>query len=95
MDGVQCEALVDTGCTLSIVHASVCRRWTKNAVSVTTASGERHWCEGTGVVSVNLRSGETASVSVLVVDSKPLGFSFILGMNGVKALRGVTVLDVD
>ena len=60
-------------------------------MSVTTVSGERYWCEGTGVVSVRLRSGESVDVNVLVVARKPLGFDFILGMNGVSSLGGVTV----
>lgn len=91
VSGVPCEALVDTGCTQSIAHVSVCRRWNKRRVSVTTVSGQRHWCEGTGVVDVTLQSGHTVSMDVLVVAQKPLGFSFILGMNGVNAMKGVTV----
>ena len=89
VSGVQCEALVDTGCTRSIVHVSVCRQWAKGRVGVTTVSGQRHWCEGTGLVEVTLQSGHTVAVEVLVVAQKPLGFAFILGMNGVEAMDGV------
>ena len=38
-----------------------------------------------------MRSGESVSVRALVVSRRPLGFEFILGMNGVSALGGVTV----
>ena len=62
-------------------------------MSVTTVSGERHWCAGTGVVRVRLPTGEAVSVDVIVVTGKPLGFGFILGMNGIKALHGVAVTD--
>ena len=63
----------------------------KGRVVVTTVSGQQHWCEGTGLVEVTLRSGHTVAVEVLVVAEKPLGFAFILGMNGVEAMDGVTV----
>ena len=91
MDGVSCDALVDTGCTKSIAHVSMCSRWTRKDVCVTTVSGERYSCQGTSVVNVQLPSGVYAFVEVLVVSTRPLNFNFILGMNGVSAFRGVTV----
>lgn len=60
-------------------------------MSLTTVSGERYWCMGSGKVNIQLLSGVTVTVSALVVSSKPLDCDFILGMNGVKALKGVTV----
>ena len=95
VDGVSCEALVDTGCTKSIAHVSLCSNWRRQVVSVTTLSGEWHQCEGTGKVHVQLPSGAAVSVDVLVVASRPLNFDFILGMNGVEALQGVTVRAAD
>ena len=64
-------------------------------MSVTTVSGQQYWCEGSGLVDVMLKSGQTVSVDVLVVAKKPLGFSVILGMNGVNAMKGVTVNGCD
>ena len=95
VDGTSSEALLDTGCSQCVAHVSVCRSWDRRPVSVTTVSGERYWCEGTGEVSVRLQSGKSVSVAVLVVARKPLGFDFILGMNGVSALGGVTVSSSD
>ncbi|MPC60215.1 hypothetical protein E2C01_054254 [Portunus trituberculatus] len=91
MDGVSCEALVDTGCSKSIAYVSTCSRWTRNDVCVTTVSSERYSCQGMSVVHVQLLSGMYAFVEVLVVSTRPLNFNFILGMNGVSAFRGVTV----
>ena len=93
VSGVQCETSVDTGCTKSIAHGhvSVCRQWTKGRVGVTTVSGQQHWCEGTGLFEVTLQSGHTVSLEVLVVAQKHLGFAFILGMNEVEVMNGVTV----
>ena len=93
--GVKCEALVDTGCSQGVVHQSVCRRWNRRPVSVLTVSGGRYWCEGSGVACVQLQCGESVMVDVLVVARKPLGFEFILGMNGIRALGGVTVSSGD
>ena len=44
---------------------------------------------------IRLRSGESVSVDVLVAARRPLGFDFILGMNGVNELGGVTVRSND
>ena len=44
---------------------------------------------------VQLQCGESVMVDVLVVARKPLGFEFILGMNGIRALGGVTVSSGD
>lgn len=91
VNGVSCNALVDTGCTKSIAHVTMCPGWTKHNVYVTTVSGEQYLCEGTGVVRVQLPSGVSACVEILVVTTKPLNFNFILGMDGVRAFKGVTV----
>ena len=42
-------------------------------------------------MSFQLSSRTTADVHVYVVATKPLGFSFILRMNGILALGGVTI----
>ena len=68
---------------MCVAYVSVCRNWSRDAVSVMTVSGDRYWCEGTGEVEVRLQSGESVSVRVLVVPRKPLNFEFILRMNGV------------
>ena len=91
VNGVNCDALVDTGCTKCIVHASLCSRWTRENVNVTTVSGERYKCLGTSEVQIQLHSGASVTVSALVVSFKPLNYDFILGMNCVMALHGVTV----
>lgn len=91
VDGVTSAALIDTGCTKSIAHASVCRTWQKLYTSVRTLNGERYVCDGVGTVTVRTSGGGEAPVEVLVTLRKPLNFSFILGMNGIKALQGVMV----
>ena len=91
VNGVSADALVDTGCTKCIVHVSLCPRWKRDNVNVTTVSGERYQCMGTSEVQIQLFSGACVTVSALVVPFKPLDYDFILGMNCVRALHGVTV----
>ena len=57
-------------------------------------SGKEHFCKDTGIVHLQLSNGASVDVDVFVVDSNPLGFPFILGMNGIVALDGIAV-DVD
>ncbi|KAG0718053.1 hypothetical protein GWK47_053227 [Chionoecetes opilio] len=91
VNGVLTTALVDTGSSRCIAHVSCCSSWKQEVVSVLTVSGKEHFCKGTRIVRLHLRNGASAEVDVLVVDSTLLGFSFILGMNGIVALGGATV----
>ena len=77
---------MDTGCSRSIVHVSCCEKWKKNPVGMITISGEEWRCEGTGTVLLHLSNGSSTVVDVTVTTSKPLGFTFALGMDGIRAL---------
>lgn len=67
----------------------------KENINVTTVSGEHYQCMGTSSVSIQLFSGASVTMSALVVTFKPLNYDFILGMNCVMALHGVTVYSCD
>ena len=47
--------------------------------------------KGVGRVQLRVCNGDSVVVDVYVVDFKPLGFEFILGVNGISALGGVTI----
>ena len=91
VDGAICRALVDSGCSHCIVHAPYCASWTRKRADVMTMSGERQRCEGVGRVQLRVSNGDSVVVDVYVVDFKPLGFEFILGVNCISALGGVTI----
>ena len=91
VNGTWRRVLVDTGCSRSVAHVSCCETWTKSEVCLVTASGDKWQCKGTGVLRLQLHSGGSADVSVCATENMPLGFSFILGMDGIRALGGVTV----
>ena len=56
-----------------------------------TMSGERQRCEGVGRAQLRVCNGESVVVDVYVVEFKPLGIKFILGVNGISALGGVKI----
>ena len=91
VDGAICHAVVDSGCSHCIVHAPYCASWTRKRADVMTMSGERQRCEGVGRVQLRVCNGDSVVVDVYVIDFKPLGFEFILGVNGISALGGVTI----
>ena len=57
-----------------------------------TVSGQRQRCEGVGRVKLRVCNGSSVMVDVYVVAFKPVGFEFILGINGISALGGVKIL---
>ena len=92
VDGAICIALIGSGCSHCIVHAPYCPSWTRKWADVVTVRGQRQRCEGVGRVKLCVGNGSPVVVDVYVVDFKPLGFEFILGINGISALGGVTIL---
>uniref|UniRef100_A0A5S6QJ61 RNA-directed DNA polymerase n=1 Tax=Trichuris muris TaxID=70415 RepID=A0A5S6QJ61_TRIMR len=93
VDGVQREVLVDTGCSKCVAHVSCCKRWRKELTSVIAVDGREFQCEGSGTAHLQVTGGVAVEVRIIVTHVNPLGFDFILGMNGITALGGVIVDD--
>ena len=91
VDGVMRVTLIDSGCSQCVVYAPYCASWTRKSVEVSTVSGQRQNCVGVGRVQLRACNGGSVVVDVYVVGFKPLGFDFILGINGISALGGVTI----
>lgn len=91
IDGVKRSVLIDTGCSMSIVHLSCCSHWSEKKVDLLTINGERQQCVGVGNVNVSTHDGISVDIDVLVVKFRPLNFDVILGMNCIAAVGGVTV----
>ena len=92
VDGFTRVVLVDSGCSRCIVYAPCCVSWKRQNVSVVTVNGQKQRCAGVGRVCLQVRSGNPVEVEAFVVEFKPLGFECILGVNGIVALGGVTIL---
>ena len=91
VDGNRCRALVDSGCTENLVHASVCRAWRRQRTAVMTTSGEPFYCSGTGTVTVSTSTGQSAELDVLVMEDRPMGVDAVIGVPGISVLGGVMV----
>ncbi|KAF0308752.1 hypothetical protein FJT64_020068 [Amphibalanus amphitrite] len=92
VDGRECTVLIDTGSTDTIIYAPFCAQWRRRVVRVTTISGDDLKCSGIGSVTVEAPTGHRAALETLVVDERPLGVDMVLGVSGISALGGVTVL---
>lgn len=93
VDGRPCVALIDTGCSCCLVYKPLCKSWDPRAVSVVTMNGQNQSCVGVGSVDVCVCDsvGDVAKVDVCVIDFKPLGYDFVLGMNGIMSLGGLSI----
>ncbi|KAF0307097.1 hypothetical protein FJT64_021512 [Amphibalanus amphitrite] len=92
VDGRECTVLIDTGSTDTIIYAPFCAQWRRRVVRVTTISGDDLKCSGIGSVTVEAPTGHRAALETLVVEERPLGVDMVLGVSGISALGGVTVL---
>ena len=92
MDGRDCNALIDTGSTENIVYAPFCAEWKPRQVRVTTISGSELKCCGVCGVVVEAPTGHRAALETVVVEKRPLSVDLVLGVSGISALGGVTVL---
>ena len=81
MDGRQSRALIDTGCTDTLVYASLCRDWTPRRTEMVTVDGGRLECVGSACIEV-VCQGRRVKLDALVVDKRPLGLvDVLIGMS--------------
>lgn len=68
VDGVECTALVDSGCSQTLVSKTVCRCWKQEEVGVLTADGKTLKCRGYGKIKLGVEQIQPMTVEVLVVE---------------------------
>ena len=89
VNGVKVRALVDTGCTQTIVSKSLVSEVTACSGNVMTVNGVEVKCGiSTAVLTV---CGRELRVQCLVLDSLLTYFDLVLGMDVVERLGGVNV----
>ena len=91
IDYVQCSALVDTECSQSKVSANHCQMWRKQQVDVMTINGLSQASCGVGTVMICDEKGDTAEVDVLVMQEKPFAYNLLLGIDAIRAFKGVMI----
>lgn len=94
VNGVECTALVDLGCSQTLVSKAVCRCWRQEEVGVLTADGRTLKCHGYGKIKLGVEQIQPVNVEVLVVDGQLLGFDLLLGIDAIKVLRGIHLTEL-
>ncbi|KAF0287865.1 Gag-Pro-Pol polyprotein [Amphibalanus amphitrite] len=90
VNGRKCRALVDTGCSETVVWKGMVSCWERSDASLVAVNDSPVLCCGRAVVSLGVR-GATVSVRAVVVPARLLGVDVLLGMTGIDALQGVSV----
>ena len=93
VSGTRRRALVDSGCSKSISYVNLMTSWVRQKRNLETLGGFQYVYAGNGRCEIILKSGDEASVDVLVCNKKPLGFDIILGMDAIRQLGGDWVGD--
>ena len=73
------SALIDMGCSRTIVDANWYQTWKRAVVDVMMIGDLSHPCCVVGVVTISMEEGGSAKINLLVVHSKPLVFNLLLG----------------
>ena len=89
INGYQRLALLDMGCSRSLVTRVICYSWEKKKVDVFTVGEGALRCFWVERIQLDIGSGCPIDVEVLVADGKLLGFNLLLGFDIIKKLGGV------
>ena len=88
VNGIDRIALVDSGCSSSIVSRMLYRLEVRKRTAILTASRKCLLSHGVGRITLKVTNRNPLKTNMLVVNSKPLGFDILLGMDVIKILGG-------
>ena len=91
VNGKKCVALVDSGCSWSLVTGLVCNLWSRQALYVLTVDSKTLCGNGIGTVTLTVDNVSPVKADVLVVDSLLLGFDILIGIDIIRMLGGVCI----
>ena len=91
VNGMDQIALVDSGCSSSVVSGMLCQPEVWKSTAILTASRKCLLSHGVGSITLTVTNRNPLKTKVLVVNSKPLGFDLHLGMDVIKKLSGVHI----
>ena len=91
VNGMDRIALVDSSCSSSIVSGMLCRPQVWKSTAILTAGRKCLLNHGVGSITLTVTNRSPLKTNVLVVNSKPLGFNLLLGMDVIKKLGGVHI----
>ena len=85
VSGMDRIVLMDSGCSSSVVSGMLYRPEVWKSTAILTAS------HGVGSITLTVTNRNPLKTNVLVVNSKPLGFDLLLGIDVIKKLGGVHI----
>ena len=91
VNGMDRIALVDSGCSSSVVSGMLCRPEVWKSTTILIAGRKRLLSHGVGSITLTVTNRNPFKMNMLVVNSKPLGFDLFLGMDIIKKLCGVHI----
>ena len=91
VNGMDRIALVDSGCSSSVVSGMLCRPEVWKSTAILTAGRKCLLSHCVGSITLTVTKRNPLKTNVLVVNSKPLGFDLLLGMDVIKKLGGVHI----
>ena len=93
VDGQECTVLIDSGCSQTLVSKAVCHFWKWKSAGVLTADRRTLNCRGYGKIKVEVGQVPAVDIETLVVDKQLLGFNLLLGIDAIKELGGVYLME--
>ena len=91
VNGMDWIALVDSGCSSSVVSGMLCRSEVRKSTAILTAGRKCLLNHGVGSITLTVTNRNPLKMNMLVVNSKPLGFNLLLGMDVIKKLGSVHI----
>ena len=91
VNGIDRIALVDSGCSSSVVSGMLCRPEVWKSTAILTGGRKCLLSHGVGSITLMVTHRNPFKTNVLVVNSKPLGFDLLLGMDVIKKLGGMHI----
>ena len=85
------RALVDSGCSSSVVSGMLCRPEVWKSTAILTAGRKCLLSHVVGSITLTVINRNPLKTNMVVVNSKPLGFDLLLGMDVIKKLGGVHI----
>ena len=91
IDGIDQIVLVDSGWSSFVVSGMLCRPEVRKNTTIQTAGRKCLLSHGVGSITLKVTNRNPLKTNMLVVNSKPLGFDLLLGMDIIKKLGGVHI----
>ena len=91
VNGMDQIALVDSGCSSSVVSGMVCRPKVWKSTAILTAGRKCLFSHGVVSITLTVTNRNPLKMNMLVVNSKPLRFDLLLGMDIIKKLGGMHI----